>query len=211
VSAADGTAVPITVHHRIEPEDQARADVYGLLAHLYTAAPDARLLAQLAEAPRLPREDLPFAVARNRLSDASAAMDPDAARQEYFDLFIGVGKCEVNLHGSHWLTGFMMEKPLADLRVELKRLGLARRAESALVEDHLAPLCETMRLLIAGDGTFRPAELSTQRAFFTAHIEPWVFPCCDAILGNSIANYYKRVAEWTRIFLAIERDSLAME
>ena len=44
--------------------------------------------------------------------------------QEYADLFIGVGKCEVNLHASHWLTGFMMEKPLADLRTVLASLGL---------------------------------------------------------------------------------------
>ena len=49
-----------------------------------------------------------------KLLDASAAMDPEAAAQEYTDLFVGVGKCEVNLHGSHWIAGFMIEKPLVE-------------------------------------------------------------------------------------------------
>jgi TorA maturation chaperone TorD len=70
------------------------------------------------------------------LRAASAAMDSEAAADEYNNLFVGVGKCEVNLHASHWLTGFMMEKPLAELRATLARLGLARRPEANLVEDH---------------------------------------------------------------------------
>ena len=77
-------------------------------------------------------------------------MDPDAAVVEYNSLFVGVGKSEVNLHASHWLTGFMMEKPLADVRAALARLGLGRRPGVSLVEDHLAALLETMRILVAG-------------------------------------------------------------
>ncbi|HVO87552.1 MAG TPA: molecular chaperone TorD family protein [Casimicrobiaceae bacterium] len=202
---------PVSIHHRIEPEDRARSDLYALLARLYAAAPDERLLLQIAKAPRIAPEDTPFARAYNRLSDASSAMDADAARQEYFDLFVGVGKCEVNLHASHWLAGFMMERPLVELRADLKRLGVARRADSQLVEDHLALLFETMRLLVAGDTDFRPAELDVQRTFFEAHIGSWVFACCDAILGNSIANYYRCVAELTSVYMAVERDSLVME
>ena len=34
----------------LEPEDQARADFYALLARLYSAAPDASLLAAYADA-----------------------------------------------------------------------------------------------------------------------------------------------------------------
>ena len=52
---------------------------------------------------------------------------PTRPLQEYTDLFIGVGKSEVNLHGSHWLSGFMMDKPLAELRGDLTELGLERR------------------------------------------------------------------------------------
>jgi TorA maturation chaperone TorD len=137
-------------------------------------------------------------------------MDADAAEQEYTDLFVGVGKSEVNLHGSHWLVGFMMDKPLAELRGDLAELGLERRETTTLLEDHLGALAEAMRLLIAGGEGRAPAPLAVQRRFFEARIASWVFVCCDAICACPLANYYRRAAEFTRQFLAIERDSFAM-
>jgi|APIni6443716594_1056825.scaffolds.fasta_scaffold09538_2 TorA maturation chaperone TorD len=210
----------ITLHHRLEPEDQARADFYALLARLYAAGPDAALLAAIAAAPPLDAAAVAsddegsgsqLAAAWDRLRAASAAMDPDAATQEYVDVFVGVGKSEVNLHGSHWLTGFMMEKPLAELRADLAALGLARRPEVTMLEDHLSALCETMRILIGGQGERRPAPVPEQRRFFEARIAPWANDCCTAIENCPLANYYRRVAEFTRFLLAIERDALAME
>ena len=94
--------------HPLAPEDRARADFYALLARLYADSPDAALLAAIANADRI-AGDSPFATAWNRLRDASGAMDAEAAAQEYTDLFIGVGKSEVNLHGSHWRVGAMIE------------------------------------------------------------------------------------------------------
>ena len=137
-------------------------------------------------------------------------MDPDAARQEYWDLFVGTGKSEINLHASHWLTGFMMEKPLVQLREELQRLGLARRPESPLVEDHLAALCETMRLLIEGHDGRRPASVAEQKGFFERHLLAWVPDLCTALKQNELANFYRPVGEFTESFVAIERDSLAI-
>jgi TorA maturation chaperone TorD len=124
---------------------------------------------------------------------------------------VGVGKSEVNLHASHWLTGFMMEKPLAELRATLSRLGLGRRPDATLVEDHLAALFETMRILIAGDEDRSPADLVAQRDFFAAQIEPWIFRCCAAIRETPVANYYRRVAQFTHSFMALERDSFAID
>jgi TorA maturation chaperone TorD len=209
---------PITLHPRLEPEDQARADFYALLARLYADAPDAPLLRSIAAAPPLGEAapnpetgDDNLAGAWEMLRAASAAMDPEAAADEYNNLFVGVGKCEVNLHASHWLTGFMMEKPLAELRATLARLGLARRPEANLVEDHLAALFETMRILVAGDADRRPADVVVQRDFFVAQLEPWVLRCCDAIRDCPVANYYRRVAQFTHTLMAVERDSFAID
>ncbi len=211
----------LTLQHRIEPEDQARADFYALLARLFADAPDRALLAAIAAAPplapativdaeaALPAERL--AAAWDALRAASAAMDPEAARLEYDALFVGTGACEVNLHASHGLTGFMMEKPLADVRADLARLGLARAPSATLVEDHLSALCETMRALIAGQDERRPSPVSDQRAFFERFIAPWALQCCDAIAAHAIANYYGRVGQFAYAFLAIERDSLALD
>ncbi len=68
-----------------------------------------------------------------------------------------------------------------------------------------------MRLLIAGDAQRRGAALGVQRNFFEKHLSPWTIACCAAIEQTSLANYYRRVAEFTRLFMAVERDSLAME
>jgi TorA maturation chaperone TorD len=210
----------ITLHHRLPPEDQARADFYALLARLYADAPDAALLAAIAAAPPLAPATLTdetaasaggLAAAWDAVRAASAAMDPEAAGQEYTDLFVGVGRSEVNLHRSHWLTGHMMEKPLAELRGRLAELGLGRHPGAVILEDHLSALLETMRILVAGQDDRRPAPIEEQRSFFRDHLEGWAFRCCDAISDCQLANYYRRVGELTKFFLALERDSFAME
>lgn len=197
--------------HRLEPEDRARADFYGVLAALYGDAPSAQLLRAIGDAEPLPEAasgSLPLAW--NRLVEACRVMDPDAAQQEYWDLFVGTGKSEVQLHASHWLSGSMMEKPLVELRSELARLGLSRKPETSLFEDHASALFEAMRLLIEGDGARRPAALSDQRAFFERHIGSWI-PClCTALKQTPLANFYRPVGEFTELFMAVERDSLAI-
>ena len=70
---------------------------------------------------------------------------------------------------------------------------------------------ETMRMLVAGDTERRPASLADQQAFFDRHVEPWAAACCGAISANSVANYYRRVAQFAERFLALERDSFAVE
>jgi TorA maturation chaperone TorD len=210
---------PISMPHRLAPEDEARADFYALLARLFAEGPDAPLLMAIATAPPFGsevRSDEPaaaggLAAAWDALRAASAALDPDSASQEYTDLFVGVGRSEVNLHASHWLTGHMMERPLAELRTRLAAMGLGRRPGAVMLEDHLSACLETMRILVAGQGERGPAPLVDQRAFFEAHIAAWAFDCCAAIINASVANYYRRVAEFTKYFLALERDSFAME
>jgi TorA maturation chaperone TorD len=203
---------PVSLHRPLAPEDQARADLYAVLARLFADAPDAAFLATLGGAERLPDPHAnPVAAAWNRLLEASAAMDAEAAAQEYTDLFVGVGKSDVNLHASHWESGFMMEKPLADLRGELVGLGLARKRAATMLEDHLAALCETMRIMIAGVGDRPPVSMTEQWNFFQKHLLPWIFDCCGAIEKSSLANYYRRVAEFTSLFMALERDSIGME
>jgi len=196
--------------HPLTPEDTARASFYALLARLYADAPDRALLDAIAKAERISGDTL-FAAAWNRLAEASGAMDAEAAAQEYTDLFIGVGKSEVNLHASHWQVGAMMERPLVELRSDLAALGLARRADVTMLEDHLSALCETMRLLIAGAPGTPAADIAVQRSFFAQHVAPWVFDCCNAIRDSAIANYYVHVAELTDKFMALDRDALAMD
>ena len=209
---------PILVRHRLAPEDQVRADFYALLSRLYGDVPDAPLLAAIASAPPLGPatgaddggDSGALAKTWEALRTASAAIDPEAAADEFQALFVGVGRSEVSLYASHYL-GRQSGRPLAELRATLARLGLARRSDKSEFEDHLAVVLETMRMLVAGDDERRPAEIAEQQAFFGRHLGSWALDCCAAIRQCAIANYYVRVAEFTSCFLALERDSFAIE
>ena len=200
----------VAIAHPLTPEDRDRAEFYALLGRLYAEAPEAQLLRSIAGARAMDGDEA-LPTAWNRLIAASGVMDAEAAAQEYTDLFVGVGACEVNLHASHWIAGAMLDRPLAELRGELASMGLGRRSNVVMLEDHLSALFETMRLLVAGHGDRPRARIGVQRAFFERHIDPWAFLCCSAIGASSIANYYGCVAELTEAFMALDRDALAMD
>lgn len=212
---SEARAAPVAIPSPVAAEDQARANFYALLARLYAAVPDKALLATIAAADELAvvgttGEGAELARSWRLLTAASAAMDAAAAADEYQDLFVGVGKSAVSLHASAYV-GRTGGSPLAELRSALSRLGLARREGVAVYEDHLAAVFETMRVLIGGAAGIEPGTIAQQREFFAVYVVPWVGSCCSAIRISPIANYYGRVAEFTESFVAIERDSFAIE
>ena len=111
------------------------------------------------------------------------------------------------LYGSFYLAGFLNEKPLAQLRDELTKMGLARSGDSHETEDHISALCDVMRFLIAGDHDRLPAALSVQRDFFQRHINSWNTQLCAAVIAATQTYFYKHVAQFTREFFAIENES----
>ncbi len=130
-------------------EETARADLYGLLATLYSAPPSQDLIDTIASARSEGDGVLQHAWAE--LVSACRTAQAEEVRDEYETLFIGVGKPEVMLYGSYYLSGFLMEKPLAALRTDLANLGLERDESVPETEDHIAMLCEVMRYLIASN------------------------------------------------------------
>jgi TorA maturation chaperone TorD len=191
-------------------EETARAEVYGLLAALYYAPPAPELLSQLrvaaTEAPAAggfleePWRQV-VAAARER-SDAQIA-------DEYDALFGGVGKPDIHLFGSHYLSGFLNEKPLAQLRTDLAALGLAREEGMAETEYHVAYVFEVMRYLIAGDDV-AVANLTHQRGFFTTHVQSWVPQLCETIAGHPKARFYAAIAGFTQAFIGVEAQGFDM-
>ncbi len=191
-------------------EETARAELYGLLAQLYYAPPSAELGARLrvavTEAPAAGAYlEEPWRV----VVAVARQLDDQAIADEYVALFGGMSKPDVYLYGSHYLSGFLNEKPLARLRGALDALGLARDVTVPETEDHIACLCEVMRYLIAGDDV-AVANLTQQRVFFADHIQPWVLEMCDAISRHPQAGFYAAVAEFTRAFVDIEGQGFDM-
>jgi len=191
-------------------EETARAEVYGLLAQLFYAPPQPQLL----EAIRVAVTEAPAAGGflegpwRDFVGAARAMRDGEIT-QEYDALFGGVGKPEVYLYGSHYLTGFLNEKPLARLRSDLDALGLGRDEAMPDTEDHFAYVSEVMRYLIAGDDV-AVANLTKQSEFFAAHVQPWAPQMCDAITAHPRARFYASLAAFTRAFLNVEAQGFDM-
>ncbi|MCM5678869.1 molecular chaperone TorD family protein [Schlegelella sp. S2-27] len=185
-------------------EELARAELYGLLARLYVAAPDEPLLSQFRVAvTQAPQEGAFLEAPWQELVAAMRATDTRAAADEYDALFLGVGKPEVFLYGSYYLAGFLNEKPLAALRTELTRLGLGRDEGAGETEDHVAYVFEVMRYLIAGDD-IEVCNLEQQRRFFRAHVQPWLGSLCEALAGHPRARLYRAVAGFTQKFVEVE-------
>lgn len=199
----------------IDVEDQVRADFYALLAHLLSRAPDDRVLQSIVITQEPTDEaSTELTKAWRALSAASAVVTHDALVDEYETVFVGVGRPPVILYGSFYIAGFMMEKPLAELRDDLAKMGFSRNAEVRESEDHLAAVSDVMRALILGvmgSGTDAPAEIAAQKVFFEKHLKPWVFKCCTAIQVYEKSNYYKRVAKFAEQFFAMEAEAFEMQ
>ena len=185
-------------------EELARAEMYGLLAQLFYQPPSPELLAQLqvavTEAPDAGgflEEPWREFVAAARTGDATQIS------VEYNSLFGGVGKPEVYLFGSHYLTGFLNEKPLVQLRDDLAALGLARNEQMSETEDHVAYLFEVMRFLIAGDDV-AVSNLSRQFEFFGRHVQPWILQMCQSLQAHPRARFYAGLAALTQAFMSVE-------
>jgi TorA maturation chaperone TorD len=188
-------------------EELARAELYGLLAQLWIAPPDDALLQQFKVAvTQAPEAGGLLEAPWQALVAAMRATTSAEAAEEYDALFGGVGKPEVFLYGSYYLSGFLNEKPLALLRDDLQRLGLARDETRAETEDHIAYLFEVMRYLIAGDDVAL-CNLEQQRRFFRAQLQPWVAQLCDAVEAHPRARTWRAVADMTRHFAAVETQA----
>jgi len=188
-------------------EEAARAELYGLLAALFYAPPPQDLLAAIAGAPSNGGGVLEQAW--NDLAATCEEADAQKVRDEYETLFIGVGKPELMLYASFYLSGFLMEKPLASLRTDLSQLGLQRDDSMPESEDHVAALCEVMRYLIASEDG-QHAGLATQKQFFGTHLQPWVGEMCDAIMHHPQAVFYAEVAQFAKRFFEVEAQAFDM-
>lgn len=190
----------------VASEDRLRAHFYQLLGRLLAAPPDRDLL-ELARG--LEGDDSDLGRALHQLAVAARSATEASAAREYQDLFIGLGRGELVAYGSYYLTGFLNEKPLAKLRVDMSRLGIARAETVKEPEDHIASECEMMAGLILG-WFGEPLDLPGQRAFFRTHLEPWVGRFFEDLETANAARFYRTVGTLGRAFIAIEETAFDM-
>jgi len=180
--------------------DLERARLFALLGRLLSEAPDADLLGRLGG---LAGEDgTPLGRALAALAEAARQADPATVAREHFDLFIGVGRGELLPYASYYLTGFLHERPLAELRGDLARLGIARAAGVAEPEDHIAFLCETVAGLL--EGRF-PGGAEAASRLFARHLRPWAARFFADLEAAQAARFYRAVGTLGRTAIEIEQ------
>jgi len=190
----------------ISPEDLARQSLYGFLARVLArpaTAVERDLMTSLAQG------DAPLNTALAAFLDALSETPEADVKACYHDLFIGVGRGELLPFASYYLTGFLNEKPLAELRVSLKRLGFARAEGVHEPEDHIAALCDVMAQLIA-DSPGDCAGIYDQERFFGDHIRPWAEQFFADLSAAKSAGPYRFVGEIGKNFMAIEDAGFSM-
>jgi TorA maturation chaperone TorD len=205
------SANEIRLIDRDEGEELQRAEIYGVLARLWFAPPDAELFEQFAVAvTEAPQRGSFLEGPWQGLVSAMRVGGERAAGEEYEALFIGIGKPDILLYGSHHVAGALNEKPLVALRTDLAELGLVRDAAIGETEDHVSFLFEVMRYLIAGDD-LAVCNLERQRRFFRSHVQPWVaHSLCDAVEQHPRARLYAALAVFTRAFIQVETQGFDM-
>jgi TorA maturation chaperone TorD len=189
-------------------EDVLRAQHYRLLARFLSAAPDAELLELAARLGGDEATDLGKGL--DVLARAAGQTTPEAAGDEFDALFVGDGvRGELLPYCSYYLTGFLNEKPLANLRGDMARLGIARADDVTDPEDHIGAICEMMAGLIVGDFG-APLDLAGQKAFFDAHLAPWAEKFFEELEAAESASLYMPVGTIGRVFMGIESTAFQM-
>lgn len=188
----------------IDEVDVARAQEYALLAMLLMRAPDAALLSKLSA---LRADVSPLGLAHAALAEAAEATRVEKVEREYFDLFMGLGRGELMPYGSYYLTGFLHERPLARLRDDLARLGIARAEGMVEPEDHAGILCEIM----SGLASRRlPAPPDSDRLIFEKHMAPWIGQFFADLENAAAADFYRRLGTLGRVYMDIEAEAFDM-
>ena len=192
-------------------ETAGRIAAYRAAAALLCAPPTAEILAQISTAlPAAPATNPPpaaddFAAACARLRAACQNVDLADAGADYARLFVGMGGGgAVSPFASWHRTGFLMEKPLADLRHDLQALGIERRDQVVEPEDHAGALCETMAIVAADHGFAR------QRDFFARHLASWIESFFAQMEAAAQTELYRAAARFGARFAALEARCFEM-
>lgn len=191
---------------RIDDEDRLRADLYNYLGLMLSGPPDELLLAQTAG---LSGDETPLGQAIAGLARVAKVSKPKTVRTEYNALFIGLGRGELLPYASYYMTGFLNEKPLANLRADMAALGITRAENTFEPEDNIASLMEMMGGMIVGRfGT--AATLERQKEFHNKHIGPWATHFFADLQGAKASVLYASVGAVGAELLNVEQEAFRM-
>lgn len=190
----------------LEGEDALRGHLYRLIAH-YLSAPPSQSDLQLAAALSASRET-PLGNCVIALAEAARATTDQQEAEAYQELFIGLGRGVLVPYGSYYLTGFLNEKPLARLRVDMAARGIARREDVSDPEDHIASVLEMMAGLIGGQ--FGACSPEAQRGFFEQHLGSWAPHFFRDLSVDETSAFYAALGALGARFIEMEEHAFRL-
>jgi len=195
------------VQNSISEEDILRADMYGFLAALFRKEPSDELISTVAA---LEGDQSPIGGACLTLAHLAKTLDNDLIRHEYVTVFVGVGRGEILPFASYYLTGFLNDKPLANLRADMAAIGIARADGVKEPEDHISSLFDMMAGLIRGSFG-RVYSVAEQASFYRKHVEPWAGMLMGDVETAKSAVFFAPAGTIGRAFLDIESQAFSMD
>ena len=187
----------------VDIEDQHRSSLYALLSNLLSRPPSKDTLNKVRS---LVGGENRIGESINSLSVLSDKLDIKTIEREYHNLFIGVGRGELLPYASFYMTGFLNEKPLANLRDDMKKIGISRSANNSDPEDHIASLCEMMSGIIT-NRFYTALSFKQQNDFFATHLGPWAKHFFDDLTAAEYSVFYAPVGSLGKAFMEIETEA----
>ena len=193
----------------VSDEDMLRGNVYGLLARVL-AAPMSDETLEMVRSLDGSDDDTELGRALESLGVLAARTPRGKAEDEYTSLFYGAGAGgEMTPYASFYETGFIYERPLAELRKDMIELGIERSGTTVEPEDHIATLCEIMHGLITG-AFGPPPSVERQRQFFNRHIANWAGLFFEDLEGAESGVLYMPIGTVGKLFMAVEAEAFEM-
>lgn len=193
-------------NNSISEEDQQRANIYRLLARSLSAPLDQKLLTLFTQ---FTGDETVLGSALGALAEGASKSSLEQAREEYQNLFIGLGRGELLPFASYYLTGFLHEKPLARLRNDMAPLGIERDPGASEPEDHAGAIMDMMAGII--DGSFKnPEGIAIQKKFFERHIASWMPHFFKDLQEAKEASLYRSFGRIGEVFIEIESVAFDM-
>ena len=187
----------------VDIEDQHRSSLYALLSNLLSRPPSKDTLNKVRS---LVGGENRIGESINSLSVLSDKLDIKTIEREYHNLFIGVGRGELLPYASFYMTGFLNEKPLANLRDDMKKIGISRSTNNSDPEDHIASLCEMMSGIIT-NRFYTALSFKQQNDFFATHLGPWAKHFFDDLTAAEYSVFYAPVGSLGKAFMEIETEA----
>jgi TorA maturation chaperone TorD len=135
----------------------------------------------------------------------------DIVAEEYARIFIGPHEPQVYPYESFYLTGRLLDRPLAVIRGFLREIGFEKQEGYPEPEDFLAFELEVMRRLIQGQVSANDSDgevrwLNHQATFLKQHLLVWAPTAAQDLANAKAAAFYRGVAKLLQGFLQLERD-----